>query len=711
MQLTFLLYSVLLATWPAQVFTTSLQVPVPECGISPFPSPAGNPLPSFDGSFESSKPLAQGLFDVGGTLTVGCICKKGFQGPLKEDPLGGIPLLELAGLNDATCNASCVETEARLGHLPGSKSFFTAPSGPGPRLAVFFIAGETLSLDRPNLQFYMAFEDGSAGTESYAFSMSYTFVEFLDSGSVNNFRVPLVQLDSLNDTDCDSTKWARFTVSLAPLLESEDFKNVNFSLRGSLIGVTFTLDDQQVLGLDNIEFVGPPLIDQSQIDALALPELQTQLKTSELSILGQDPLDAFFTVVAIMSLVAAMTVVVLALRSDSLARAGLVVRGFALGWLLVSTALTIYAVLEYFEFVLKVREFDLASQALAEEVQQVLQTPGFDPRQLGVITDGKAVYGAYSLPFPRIDRSVLETLFVVQSGSQSICMQTRLSPGSCAASVDEFYEFLNSTARLDESTAPLRNWEFMTAEGIVTPSQDHFLPLVLVSLVFDIIVTLLLVAGILLSRFCNLHCTDARRKVRKLETVFTLINLGLVVALLVLALSEPIRYTVSLNLVDFRYKVGLNVEPKEELLVTDGIGGLKLDTSSIGNVDACFTGTTSVKSQLISVYFEGLIFGTGEELYPGTVGTDRETCAWSESSAFTRGDGAACISLDCASGGLQLVQPEAVESLYNFVVSQVIFGIILVDLFISLVDVCVLLQVYIIERRASRDGAESVSKL
>ena len=707
----FLLFVLLLAPTLDLARASTDPFPQAECTFSPFPSPDGNPLSTFDGSFESFKPLSREFVSVSSTLMIGCICKKDFEGPVLADPLNGLPVGGVSILNDEVCNRSCVETADKFGFLPDSESFFSAPDGPAPRLVAFTITGETLSVERPNLQFYLAFEDASAGAESYDIRISHSFVEVFDSRTVNAFQIPLTETNSLNDTDCGSTKWAKFSISLAGLLRQDEFANVNFSLRTSQIAIALLLGDQQAFALDNVELVGPPLTNQSQIDVLALPELQTQLKASALSILGEEPLDSFFAVLAILSLVTALVLTGVTVASKSRERAEFIVKGFAFAWLGVSTALTIYAVVEYFDFVEEVGEFDLASQALAAEVQQILQVPGFDPRQLQVITDGQAVYGAYALPLPRIDRSQFLSVFESQSGSREACEQSRLSGGSCVDTADEFFEFLNTTARLDESTIASRNWAVLTVEGTVTPSQEHFLPLLLASLVFDIIVTLLLVVGILLTRSCEVNCGGARRKSRLLEAVFTGINLCLVVALLIFALSEPIRYGVSMNLIDYRYKVGVNVVPKRELLLTDGLGGLKLDSSGIGNVDACFTGTPSVKSALFSLYFEGLVFGSIEELAPGTVGTDRETCAWSETTAFTRGDGAACLTLDCSSGVLQLVQPEAVEPLYNFVVSEVIFGIILVDLLISLVDVCVLFQVAIVQRLGTRDTTEMATKL
>lgn len=703
--LPFLLF--LITSLQARASTSIFPLPDPECILASYPSVDGNPDPSFDGSFETAKPLAQNSIGLGPTTLTGCVCKKGFTGPFQSPLFDGI-IPAFAGLTDAACNDTCVAAEERFGYLPGSNSFMTALDQSTFALgATFVIVGDTLTPEFPNLRFYMAFDDVTGNEAAHEVAIEQFYVQVFDEANevgdfVNLGRLELLSDANVSNTDCGSSKWAQFTIPLASFLESQQFAQLNFSLRTTQLVFAIETGDQLV-AVDNIEFVGPALTNQTLIDLIAVPELQTELKSSELSVLGEDAFDAIFAVVAILSLVCALGISVFAYWSESRELVEYIIRTFALVWLFVSMALTVYAVVEYFQFIEDASEFDAAANALAEEVQQILKLDGFDPRQLRRITDGKAVYGAFSLPLPRLDRSQVEAIFENTAGGPAECEESRLSDGDCVSTLDEYFDFLNTTARLEADTIDRRNWAATTVEGTVTPSQDHFLPLVLASLVFDIVVTGLLVFGILLARRSSTDVKNVSWKLRAGEALFTVVNLALVVSTLVVALTEPIQYTVSMNLIDFRYKTGVNVIPKSDKLSVDGFGGLQLDSSAIGVVETCFEGDTNTKLGLVSIFFEGFFFAIAEELSPATVGTPAESCKWSASSAFARVDGSICYSIDCSSGSLALVQQEAVETLYRFVISEVVFGIILVDLIVSFVDVCVLLQVYLFERFASTE--------
>lgn len=177
------------------------------------------------------------------------------------------------------------------------------------------------------------------------------------------------------------------------------------------------------------------------------------------------------------------------------------------------------------------------------------------------------------------------------------------------------------------------------------------------------------------------------------EAILTLSNLVFLVYLIIFSFSQPILYDVSVNLIDFRFKVGIHAQVKPKMLKTSSIGVLTVDTSALGISERCISGVGD-NVLLWSSYLAGFMFATTEELAPATVGTELETCDWNNVNVFERSDGAICSSINCDNGVLALARAESVQELYNFVVSKVFFGIVFLDVIITIVDVLVLYVTY-----------------
>lgn len=478
------------------------------CEFESYPSPLGNPDPTFDGSFESGRPWAQsGLGDFGaGSISFGCICRRNHKGELQDGPLDSSTIPLFANMNDAACNVSCIEAAEKFDYSPGSDSSFTMPKiidSVSSIAGQYRILGETVTAARPNLRFNLAYE-GTKGVSGANFRVDITLFEInvnpnvsAGEAEIKASTVVLADLDEtfFNATDCSekNSKWAQVTVSFEPLLTSQEFEDFGNSLKLSFTRIFYQGTVELSWAIDNVEFIGPPLANQTLVDKLSGPELEGELPKFSVSVLGDGPFDVFVSVMALLFLFLALFgVIFISRRQDG--RANILSEYFAISWMVISTLIALYAIVQYFSFLDEARVLEARSKSLAAEVTELIRTPGFDPRNLEVVTAGASVYGAFILPIPRFDRSTLERVFSFEDGLAEKCLQTRISDGDCFDSVDAYFDFLNTTGTIGVSLSS-SVFESSVVEGTASPTQEHFLDLLLASLLLDIVVSAVLVAG------------------------------------------------------------------------------------------------------------------------------------------------------------------------------------------------------------------------
>lgn len=661
--------------------------------------PTSNRTPLFDGSLESAKPLTGEMLERldSGAELFGCVCRKDLSAADITAYLNSVNPFNPPG--DSDCLRNCQEAEQRFGYPEDSDSFLTTifnVSTNGKVLA-YTIIDETITVERPNLRFNLAFDDPSP--------TFFTFRVFYRVGGRPGAEVMIfdgLQDNKVNTTDCGTTKWARYTIPLESVLTSPEFGAVNASLDGSVITLLVVLNLATYAAIDNVELVGPPLTNESLADLLQVQTVVTSLPNVEVSVLGATPLDAFVSVFIFLAFVLSVITTTFVLwRPESRARA---VRIITSVWGVLGLVISIYALFEYVDFLGDLATLDEQSRNITREVQTIVRSSGFDSRQLPQVTNGTSVYGAFVLPLPRFEMEALQRVFVFEDGLINSCVNTRVTGQQCVDSVDEFFNVLN-TSKIRSTLAP--PIEALVVEGTVSTSQDHFLAALLASLIGDLVV-----GGVLL--FVSWRNTDESEKViriqRVLEGTITIFNLAIIVFLLVVATTEPIRFTAEINLVDPETGVGLHVLPRQELLRTSSTGSFSLDSKGLGVSERCIPDSpdpNQVQETLFQVYRIGLFDTITRELAPSTVGTNLQTCDWSNLVTVSLPDNSACSTVDCSQGILSFVREEAVSPLFNFVQTRIIFGVILIDFFISLIDIIVMLQVCV----ALRSDIESTQIL
>ena len=343
-----------------------------------------------------------------------------------------------------------------------------------------------------------------------------------------------------------------------------------------LLDITVVIEGTIVL-FDNMEFVGPRLANDSlysdrfvSIDAIDIPGLQ--------SYLGGDILDTVFYILPILCFAVCLILVVVHLFASfpGLSKA------FMYGWAIIGAAIAAYAVLEYFNFISALEDIDAQTQTSIAQYEQLrLQV---NNRELRTKLEGDVPFGFSRLALPKLNQSSLENIFVLPSSfGQSAC--DKASTASCANSSQEFLDLLVSKENTTNSNLRL--------EATAALSQEHFLPILLASLVLDIGSSVVQIVTILLLPFlCKL---DVRRSAANGDTparifqgmgrLVTLTGLALTVTLVGFVIIEPIRYEIDYLLVEATADVAIPVTIKSGLEKLDSTTGkFFIDSSGLGRV-------------------------------------------------------------------------------------------------------------------------------
>ena len=641
-----------------------------ECIFERYPSAEGNPEALIDGSFESYRPLAQSIFSQAGLEAVaspGCVCTRTGTPPIEV-----IDLTDSFGYDDVTCADTCAVTKPQLGFLEGSNQYVTGSlNRANNRTTLVYVTFDaTISSDFPNIRFHLGLS--TPAPEDFVIQVAPTF-NFLPGN-------PLLVLGAggipLNTTDCLGTKWSRYTISLLPMISDPAFN----SLKGTGVAITFSLGPGVYAAIDNVEFVGPAITNETVRQILDPTRVSQSLPDIEFSFLGVEPLDQVVSVAVILTFIVAVVVTLLLLTGRHIHHS--TVKVFGLFWIVASALFSIYAVIEYVEFVRQLNALNSQANDIIREVRGIVQTPGFDPRQLQFANNGTAVLGAFVNAIPSFSRAAMENVVTFNENSSPRCNQSRISSGVCFDTADAYY------SSIDPNPVPLlsdfRNFSLL--EGTVFVSLTHFLRPLLSSLSMDLIVTVVLVVVLLL----NWNSTAKRVA----EAILCFGNLIIALVILYIAVTEPVRYEIDMNLVDFFSRGAISVQPKETFRFNGG--DFVMESSGFGVNQVCFNDT--FQGQVIdqfSVYLQTMKLSQLDEFFPKTIGTEVETCKWNQLVTTFVDSGTICTELDCSGGVVSLIRAEALQPLQNFVNTRILFGIVLIDVFVSIVDALILIQGYL----------------
>ena len=352
--------------------------------------------------------------------------------------------------------------------------------------------------------------------------------------------------------------------------------------------------------------------------------------------------------------------------------------------------IAIFAITEYLNFV-----SDLAR--LRAQIDEYLLSLGLvlggDTLDFRTLADslGQIPVGFLALVFPPIEPEALDIAFEVSPRAKSLCEATRFTVGPCAEDLETFSQAIDAVGDL---------YVGLSVEGQVLPTEDHFIEILLISLVADVVVGAFLGSRLVIDKALT---PRSRRYIRLFETLLAVVNFAIVLYVLYISLTEPVRYELVLNLVEGVSNMALNIIPRDESMILSSNGEFVVDTSSFGVVDRCFTDAPS----LVLAIFILAATQIAEVFEPARADSRFETCKLNE-VVWEVNDTHACYTVDCSSGVLPITSAEvsstarsvlkhwlnfmlqAVEPLLNFVYTRVIIGIVLIDVMISLIDLLIL---------------------
>ena len=655
------------------------------CAFESYPSTLGNPDPQFDGTFETYPPLAQHLWERGVYDAVpapGCVCRRNEVSPVKYvDQFGS-----LEGFDDVACVAACTETKAALGFLDGSNAFLTGVylSGGSSTTSIlsYNILNDQISAEYPNLRFYLGFSTNVS--QDWTIRLRPTFQKPDSLEIITGLDLLFLQgsTDPMNTTDCNGVKWSRYTISLLPLLNDPQFIAANASLKNSGLTLLMFLFPGVHAAIDNVEFVGPANNTLDVVDTLTPLKVTQDLPSSTFSLTGEDPLDAVVFISVAASVVAAVVLTVLLICRKPVPKLALKV--FSAVWVVLSTLISVYAVVEYLAFVEEIDALNIQTNETVQEIRSIVRTPGFDPRQLQLVTDGVPVFGALSLAIPPLEREAWERVVTFKDNAEQSCQTSRISDGTCMDSASSYFASieLGPSASIEEVTT-----QSSMLQGTITASVDHYLEPLLYSLIGDLLLTLVILVVLVFSKRSALQ--------HAVELILAGLNLFFAGFLLALALSDTVRYNPQINLVDFRTKNAISVEAKRTF--TSAEGDFLVDSAGLGISNTCFSDSPGVGSvgQQFRSWITNFKQGQREEFFPLTIGTELEVCKWNNMiSTFPNAlaNDTLCIAFDCSEGVIALVRSETAAPFNDFVENRIVWGILLIDFLVSFVDILVMVQ-------------------
>lgn len=591
--------------------------------------------------------------------------------PTFQEDLGTI-------FNETKLLKQCERALSLFSPLPGSSRFvgplpdgaLLGPSSSSVRTLII-ISSYAPDSFRPNLQFWINVPEFNAANELI---VTARYV----SSTGSSETLTLLQLGASEvptNVSCPASNgWVQVVVSVEPvvqLIASGDVditKNINFDIVG-----------EQEFYFDNLEFVGPPLINDTYDDRFVrLNETEVVLSFSNF---GSDIVGAIFFILPPLYFVLCLFMLAPCCDNQSLLSSIL-----SWSWLVVSTGVVAYAIVEYQTFLEDTAELNSAAQVLIDEY--LIAREQLNPREFNIKLEGGIPFGFTSVAIPRFNQSVLEKLFVFSNGPIPADVQSLICPSSGTVQcVENPEEFFNRTEAQDADVGVLK------VESQTTLTQDYFLPILLGSLISDVAISAVQVLIHLVacvstsSEGGQVTVKYLYRGVFFANVVSIFVGLAFSATIVGFVIIEPIRYDSQVSLKEQGNGIVLPVEPKPELLTVLGNGDFFLESSSLGLQTRC-----PLNGQLESVGLEPQTLAQAEqfdEVFPNNrVGTVEQTC---DANTLTLDFVESCYTLDCSKGRIPLVSSKSVEPRINFLYDRIIYNLVVIDVVVTLVDVFVFL--------------------
>lgn len=226
-------------------------------------------------------------------------------------------------------------------------------------------------------------------------------------------------------------------------------------------------------------------------------------------------------------------------------------------------------------------------------------------------------------------------------------------------------------------------------EGLITVSQDHWIPLVIVSFILDAIFSVLLFALRMIRR--NMSTVDPNRNlVKSISLVAILSSFGLTCYVLAIAITEPVRYNTAFLLTrsvgfglgnEFNFEFGILAQPK---LVASGYD-LSLDLRDVDFIERSFENDVFLRFTHLSTYQDVAV----TELSPTGLLTHELSCPLNEVVDVVNTSASIFeYSIDCTNSPrlVPLIPALASEERQVFLLSNIFIALVLVDILISLTD-------------------------
>ena len=579
-------------------------------------------------------------------------------------------------VNETVLNQECETAINELGNLPGSSQFalsFSTESGNfGNQILSLIIQTAVPDPVRPFLQFWVQGYPGTAVDISVSANFGDPNLTASSDVAVARLELADFAVDFNGSYSCPtSNNWRRFRVSMEPLLDI--FQNTAFTSR-FLTDFSIRFENAIVV-VDNVELVGPRLANDSlysdrfvSLSQVEIPELR--------SYLGSDTLDTVFFVLPITSLIVCIILVIMQCFSERNQAA----RAFVAVWAALGVSIAAYAVWDYNGFLTALVEIEAETLEVIAEYEVVREQ--INPREIRRKIQGDVPFGFTRIALPKLNKSSLEKLFVFPPfGAPTGCQPRFGSP--CANTTEEFFAHLDA-----QENATLSN---LRLEANAELSQEHFLPVLLASLIFDIATSSVQVIALLIIAVCRaLSAEDnasRRRSVWFLKYTarfLTLIGIFLTISLIGFVIFDPIRYNVEYELLESTESIRIPVTVRSGLEILDSFSGkLFIDSSSLGIVTRFVNSADAVGQQPLALSFAE----QRDEIYSFyRAETEDETCDW---DGYTQDFDELKYTLDCSNGIIPVVSESSVKPFVDFAYDRIIFNLVVIDIAITLVDILI----------------------
>jgi len=628
------------------------------------------------------------------------VCGPGF------DEIDEEPYHSAIGVDLDLFKETCVRVSEEFGQTPLGVKFAAEQNDPASSasrpLSVLITRTAIVDVSRPYLQFYLASN----------MSTTLSVIISQDQNPLSSpFQLPDVDLTNFESMyeDCEATgAWRRVKILLLPIINAfEHFVQLNSTANELCtsncldprldveLEVRVEMDDYGLAAVDGFEFVGPPLENASAYTNRSI-HVAEEIEVQSFKL--RDPSDILFLALPLLIVVGMVASLAYKRKTSVKTEINLI----AATWLIVSVIIAVYAYVQFTnfqeDFDAFVRANNLVSESFAVALEQL------HPSELATKVT-PFPFGSAQILLPFFSESQVRDLFDFQHGELGIVDPCNLtisdSDGtpqnvSCVGGNLTAF-FLNYGEPIDTNFGTGLDPSPLIFRMEARLELSRVLNALQVSLLLDFVVS-----GVQVLFWIGACAT--REKVRRrfylvIEWSCVAVSIGFLIFILYLLSFNSVDYVIDGALVRYgdafieaspfvdqslTTSIAVSAIPKA-LEVTRG-GGLKMALPP--STERCFLSDfTTFSGRGEGISFQQARLSAAQQAYFER-GLDPAQC---DPLRFDLES--ACVSIACTD--LTLVTDDSIKPVIDFIKSNVVLGIVLFDIFVTVIDFILALVVTI----------------